>query len=252
MLTDQRRSQILQLTEESGFVSLHQLVEQTGASESTVRRDLEYLDSVGRLQRTRGGAVYCGLPEQDFEFRQSVASAEKQQIAQRCCDLISDRETVLLDGGTTTLEVARRLIGRNLRVVTNSVPIGHLLMSHPGIELFMIGGFVYPQTGVALGELALAALREINVTRLVMGAGGITTEGLFNSNALLVDTERQMLEVAEQITLVADSTKFGRRAFTHLCGLDRLNQVITDDGIPEHWREVLRKTGLDLEICTTE
>ena len=135
MITDERRSKILQIAEESGFVSLQRLVAEVGASESTIRRDLEYLDTQGHLHRTRGGAAYAGESLTDFDVRQNQASREKQEIAERTAELITAGETVLLDGGTTTLEVARHLNGKPLQVVTNSLPIASLLMNQTEIEL---------------------------------------------------------------------------------------------------------------------
>ena len=248
MISQERRSKILQITEESGFVSLHQLVAEVGVSESTVRRDLEFLDASGQLQRTRGGAAFSGEPLADFDIRRRHASLEKKRIAERTAELITPGETVLLDGGTTTLEVARCLHGKPLQVVTNSLPIASLLMNQTEIEVILIGGFVYPKTGVALGEQAVAALKNINVSRLVMGVGGITKEGLFNSNALLVETERQMIEAADHVTLVADSGKFGQRALTHLCSLNAVHQIVTDQGLGANWREVLNAAEIDVEV----
>ncbi|HIK92615.1 MAG TPA: DeoR/GlpR transcriptional regulator [Planctomycetes bacterium] len=248
MITDERRSRILQIAEESGFVSLQRLVAAVGASESTVRRDLEFLDAQGHLHRTRGGAAYAGDSLADFDVRQNRASVQKRRIAQRTAELISVGETVLLDGGTTTLEVAKNLNGKSLQVVTNSLPIASLLMNQPQIELIFIGGYVYPKTGVALGDQAISALTSINVSRLVMSAGGVTRDGLFNSNALLVETERQMISAAEHVTLVADSSKFGQRALSQLCPLDAVSEIVTDDGLSEEWKQTLRARGIALEV----
>jgi DeoR/GlpR family transcriptional regulator of sugar metabolism len=248
MIVDERRSKILSIAEESGFVSLQRLIAEVGASESTIRRDLEFLDAAGRIQRTRGGASFLGDSQSDFDARKSRASKEKQQIARRTAELILPGETVLLDGGTTTLEVARHLTGKSVQVLTNSLPIASLLMNRAEIELIFIGGYVYPKTGVALGEQSVEALRRMHATRLVMSTGGITAEGLFNSNALLVETERQMIRAADRVTLVADSSKFGQRALTHLCALDDVDEIVTDDGVSSEWRSVMESAGLRLEI----
>lgn len=248
MIVDERRSKILQITEESGFVALQRLVAEVGASESTIRRDLEFLDAAGLIQRTRGGASFLGDSQSDFDARRSHASVEKQQIARRTAELISPGETVLLDGGTTTLEVARYLTGKSLQVLTNSLPIASLLMNRAEIELIFIGGYVYPKTGVALGEQSVEALKKMHATRLVMSTGGITADGLFNSNALLVETERQMIRAADRVTLVADSSKFGQRALSHLCPLDDVDEIITDDGMSESWRQVMESAGLKTEV----
>ena len=251
MIVDERRAKILRIAEESGFVSLQRLVTEVEASESTIRRDLEFLDAMGQIQRTRGGASFLGDSLSDFDARVGRASLEKQQIARRAADLISSGETVLLDGGTTTLEVARYLTGKSLQILTNSLPIASLLMNRPEVELIFIGGYVYPKTGVALGEQAVEALRKMHASRLVMSTGGITAEGLFNSNALLVDTERQMIRAADRVTLVADSTKFGHRALSVLCPLSDVDEIVTDDGVSEEWRNVMKSANVRMEVVDT-
>lgn len=248
MITEERRNKILQIAEQSGFVSLQHLMAEVGASESTIRRDLEFLDRQGQLHRTRGGAAYAGESLTDFDVRQNQSSVEKRRIARRAAELILPGETVLLDGGTTTLEVARSLTGKTLQVVTNSLPIAAQLMNQPAVELIFVGGYVYPKTGVALGDLAVSTLQHIHVSRLVMSAGGLTESGLFNSNALLVETERKMIEAAEHVTLVADSTKFGQRALAQICDLTAVDEIITDDRLSHSWRETLTDLGIALEI----
>lgn len=249
MILDQRRDEILQAIEQHGFVSLHELVTRLGASESTVRRDLEYLDGIGQIRRTRGGAAYTGESITPFEERFQRASREKQTIAKVVADLIQPGETILLDGGTTTLEVARELVGKALQVVTNSLPIANLLAQQPNIELILIGGYVYPKTGVALGPLAESALREVHVPRVIMGTGGITEKGLFNSNTLLVECERLMLEAAKEVWVVADSSKFGKSALAHLCELSKVTRMIVDAGLSDSWREIIRGVGIELTIA---
>jgi DeoR/GlpR family transcriptional regulator of sugar metabolism len=249
MLLDQRRDSILHVIEQNGFASLQELVARLGASESTVRRDLEYLDGIGQIRRTRGGAAYTGDSITPFEERRAAALPEKQWIGRVVADLIPSGETILLDGGTTTLEVARSLVGKSLQVVTNSLPIASLLAQQPSIELILIGGYLYPRTGVALGPLAAAALAELHVPRLIMGTGGITEKGLFNSNTLLVECERLMLQAAEEVWVVADSSKFGRSALAYLCELSKVTRIIVDSGLNDDWRNVIHSAGIELILA---
>jgi DeoR/GlpR family transcriptional regulator of sugar metabolism len=249
MLLDQRRDNILRIIESNGFVSLSDLAEAVAASESTVRRDLEYLDRIGQIRRTRGGAAYIGESLSGFDDRRQKAAIEKQRIGRRAAELIESGETVLLDGGTTTLEVARHLPGKSLQVVTNSLPIVNLLVGAPDIELVFLGGYLYPKTGVALGALTAAALKAIHVRRVVMSAGGITEAGLFNSNSLLVEAERQMLEAADEVIVVADHTKLGHSELVHLCGLDRIRRLVVDSGITDDWQKKLAGHGIDVVVA---
>ncbi|HET6326043.1 MAG TPA: DeoR/GlpR family DNA-binding transcription regulator [Planctomycetaceae bacterium] len=249
MLVDQRRQKILEITEKSGFVALSELVERVGASESTLRRDLDYLDGIGQIRRTRGGAAYVGDSITPFEVRGTRAKEQKQHIAAVAAALVQPGETVLLDGGTTTLEVAKHLVGKPLQVVTNSLPIVNVLMSSLQTELIVIGGFLYPKTGVNLGPIAVAALRSIHARRLFVSAGGVTEAGLFNSNALLVETERQMIESAEELIVVADSSKLGHSALAHLCALDVVDRLVVDEGISDEWRQIVDRAGIELIVA---
>lgn len=248
MLLDERRTRILKYIEERGFVPLQELVEHFEISESTARRDVEYLDGISQVRKTRGGASYIGESLTAFEDRKVTALRQKHDIAQAVAELIEPGEVVLLDGGTTTLEVARQLLGRSMTVVTNSIPIVNLLVNQPQIELITIGGYVYPKTGVALGPIAQAALKAIHARRLIMSVGGITEMGLFNSNSLLVETERQMMAAADEVWVVTDSSKLGRSALAHLAPLDVMDRVITDDGISPEWRDRLIAAGVEVTV----
>lgn len=183
-----------------------------------------------------------------FDVRRTKAFDQKQQIAEAAAALVEPGETVLLDGGTTTLELARHLVGKPLQVVTNSIPIINVLMNSPQTELVVIGGFLYPKTGVNLGPIAVSALRSIHARRLFVSVGGMTEAGLFNSNALLVETERQMIDSAEEVIVVSDSSKLGHSALAHLCPLDVVDRLVVDAGIGDEWKEIVRRAGVELIV----
>lgn len=248
MLLDQRRESILELVEKMGFAPLKEIADQISVSESTVRRDLEYLENIGQVRRTRGGAAYVGESLTGFDDRRSLALREKQKIGRRVAELIGPGETIILDGGTTTLEVAKNLAGKSLQVVTNSLPIVNHLVSLPDVELVFLGGYLHPKTGVALGGLTVAALKQIQARRLIMGVGGITEVGIFNSNSLLVEAERQMMAAADEVILVADSTKLGHSELVRLCGLDEVQRLVVDAGISPEWRERIGRHGIELIV----
>ena len=235
-----------------GFATLEELVKSTGVSESTVRRDLEALDLAGVVKRTHGGAVYApaearGMPA--FDERTGSATLEKRAIGQAAAALIDDGDTVLLDGGTTTLEVARALLGRPVQIVTNSLPIAQLAASSKETDLILIGGYVYPRTGVALGPLAISMMQGIRVRKAILGAGGIVGEGVYNSNLLLVETERQMMACGQDVMIVADRSKFGRLSLAFLCGLDAIGDLVVDLGLAESDRAMLEAAGVRVHLA---
>ena len=193
MIVEERRQKVLDLVSERGFIALGDLAKTLNASESTIRRDLDYWDQQGLIKRTHGGAMFRddaqGLPA--LEERTSREMEEKRQIAKAAAARIQDGDAILLDGGTTTLEVARLLVGRPLQIVTNSLPIANLFASSRETDLVILGGYVYPRTGVALGPLTVRMMEDIHVHQTILSVGGITAKGLFNSNLLLVETERR-------------------------------------------------------------
>ena len=258
MLAESRRRLLLDRIARQGFATLDELVKSLGVSESTIRRDLEALDLAGSVRRTHGGAMLVepevktmpALPA--FDDRSSTATAEKRAIGRATAALIDDGDTILLDGGTTTLEVARALLGRPVQIVTNRLPIAQLAASCKEMHLILIGGYVYPRTGVALGPLAVATMRNIRVQRAILGAGAIVAEGLYNSNLLLVEAERQMMACGQEVTIVADHSKFGRLSLAFLCGLDEVDDLVVDPGISEADRAMLEAAGVVVHLAELE
>ncbi len=230
MLVEERRHRVLDLVSQRGFISLLDLAQSLQVSESTIRRDLDFWHQQGALKRTHGGAIYLGDGSQLPSFDERVASQlpEKQAIARAAVARIHDGDSILLDGGTTTLEVARLLVGRPVQIVTNSLPIAQLIASSRETDLIFLGGYVYPRTGVALGPLAIRMMEDIHVHQTVMSVGGITSKGLFNSNLLLVETERAMMGCADEVVIIADHSKIGRPALAFLCELEAVDTLILD------------------------
>jgi len=254
MLAEPRRRLLLELIARRGFATLEELVRLLGVSESTVRRDLEALDATGSIRRTHGGAVTSNevrsMPA--LEDRLSSAAAEKRAIGRATAALVEDGDTVLLDGGTTTVEVARALLGRPVQVVTNSIPIANLMSASKQSDLILIGGYVSPRTGVAMGPPAVEMMRGIRVRKAVLGAGGVMAEGVYNSNVLLVETERQMMACGQEVIIVADHTKFGRLSLSKLCDLDAIDAIVADPAIPDAFRPLLEAAGVTLHIASPE
>jgi DeoR family fructose operon transcriptional repressor len=241
VLVEERRQRVLDVISRQGCVSLADLAQSVQVSESTIRRDLDYWHQQGVVRRTHGGAVYVGdgtaLPA--LEERSASQIEEKRQIARLAAARIRDGDAILLDGGTTTLEVARLLVGRSLQIVTNSLPIAHLFASSRETDLIMLGGYVYPKTGVALGPLTVRMMEDIHVHQTLLSVGGITAKGLFNSNLLLVESERGMMRCADEVVVVADHTKIGRQNLAFLCELSAIDTLIVDRDVTAAQRDLV-------------
>ena len=251
MLAEERRNRLLELVRTKGFAALPDLATDLRVSESTVRRDLDFLEEAGTARRTHGGVFYTGgspkLPH--FEERQPAQWEKKRAIASRAVELIDDGDTVLLDGGSTTYEVARLLVGRPLQVVTNSLPVANLFATSTTTDLVLVGGYVYPRTGVSLGPHANEMLSRLNVRRTVLSVAGITERGYFNSNLLLVETERMMMQAADEVIVVADSTKFGQSSLQQLCELGEIHHLVVDHELSQTWRDRITAAGVDLLVA---
>jgi len=250
-LVAERRNQLLELVRTRGFASLPELAEQLKVSESTIRRDLDFLEEAGTAKRTHGGVFYTGpapkLPH--FDERQPAQWDKKKAIAQVAAQLVEDGDTVLLDGGSTTYEVARLLVGRPLQIVTNSLPVANLFASNSNHDLVIVGGYVYPRTGVALGPYANEMLARLNVRRTILSVSGINERGFFNNNLLLVETEQAMMRAADEVIVVADSTKFGQQSLAHLCPLGDVRRLIVDHEISAQWQQRIVAAGIDLHVA---
>lgn len=251
ILADQRRTRLAELVRQHGFASLPDLANELEVSESTVRRDLDYLEETGVARRTHGGACYTGpspkLPH--FDYRQSVQWDRKRQIAAAAGKLVEDGDTVLLDGGSTTYELAQVLVDRPLHVVTNSLPVATLFSASDNVDLVLVGGYVHSRTGVSLGPYANDMLAELNVRRAILSVGGINDRWYYNSNLLLVETERAMMKTADEVIVVADSTKFGRTSLARLCGLGEIDVLVTDGEIDDEWKTKLTESGVRLIVA---
>jgi DeoR/GlpR family transcriptional regulator of sugar metabolism len=241
---EDRRSKVAEILSIKGFTALTDLVRLLGVSDSTVRRDLEILEEQGILKRTHGGAVYVKESHAHslaFADREMTSATEKQSIAKVVAELIPAGQTLILDGGTTCFQVARAIQGRRLSVITNSVPIASLLSTDLATEVTLVGGYVYPRTGVALGATATSQLDSLHAAQLVLSCEGVTDEGVFNANQIMVEVEQRMMQSADEVILAVDSRKLNRRAVVRVCGLDELNVIVTDDRADAESRQWLSR-----------
>ena len=250
--SESRREKLLELIRSAGFVAIPDLRETLGVSESTIRRDLDHLEELGEARRTHGGVFFTGASASLRFFEDRLASQwdRKKQVARAASTLIQDHDTILLDGGSTTYELAKQLVGKPLQIVTNSLPVANLFSSSNTVDLILLGGYVHSRTGVTLGPYTDQMLQSLNVQKAVLSIAGADRRGYYNSNLLLVETERAMMRCADQTIVVADSSKFGRASLARLCTLEQISTVVADDSLSDEWRTTLRDQGTQLLLAS--
>lgn len=239
-----------------GMSDLETLAAELNVSTSTVRRDIEAMEQEGIVKRTHGGVIWVGdrtdaaaTRPYAFDQRMNYQLESKQRIAKAARQLIQPGQTILIDGGTTTFHLAQELLGESLQLLTNSLPIANLFLNDESVELILTGGLVYPRYGVLLGPMAEQTLQTVHTQTMFFSVAGIRAGSLYNQNLLLVQAERQMMQQAQQVVLLADSGKFDQQALARLCGLDEVDIVVTDAGLSDEHAAAIRKAGCELIIA---
>jgi DeoR/GlpR family transcriptional regulator of sugar metabolism len=253
---EERRHRIEEYLQKVEFASLEELAEFVGASVSTVRRDLTILEQGGNIRRTHGGARLVNLRSDEFVFsaRDTHQLAEKEAIGRECARLIQPNQSVIIDVGTTVYHVARHIeaLGIPLQIITNSLPVANLFVSSNRVELVVSGGVVYPRLGAMVGPQTVEAFNKIHADIAIMGAGGITIEGITNSHGLMIDIQRAMINAASKVIFCLDHTKFGRKSMLPLCGLDIPDVIVTDSLAPSDLIEQLKAKEIEFVIAAIE
>ena len=170
-------------------------------------------------------------------------------IAHVAAELIQDGDTILLDGGSTTYGLAQLLVGRTIQIVTNSLPVASLFTSSSNHDVILLGGYVHLRSGVCLGPYANEMLSQLSVQRAIVSVAGITERGCFNSNLLLVETEQAMMRAADEVIVVADSTKFGHQSLARMCELKDIDKLVVDHEVKDEWRQRIQDAGIELFVA---
>lgn len=253
----ERRRRILEILAESSFLSVEDAEKKLEASPATIRRDFNELAHQGLVVRGHGGvhrldnAPIMGVLT--FSRRKVEHPEGKVLIAKVAAGLLMDGDIVIIDGGTTTVNLAQYL-PQHVRVVTNSLPLASAL-NEPGNgrvgvpEVNMTGGYVYPRSEVLLGPQTVKSLTEYSADWTFLGAGGITAEGVFNSNNLIVDTQRTMIERATKLVILVDGTKFKGPAMMKVCDLSMVDYIVTDEKPPAELLEACREHKVEVVVA---
>jgi DeoR/GlpR family transcriptional regulator of sugar metabolism len=251
MKPSERIYAIFERVEKSGEVSLADLSVAFGVSEMTIRRDVERLVAEGAAQLNLGKVIRgsSGSYEPPFTIRSERNAAEKTAIASAVARLLKDRQTVVLDGGSTGVAVAKELYNRILTVCTPSLKVANVLANAPDIQLILTGGNVRRGEESLIGQAAIATLNSFRFDTYVMTVSGISfTQGFTEWNETDAAVKRTALAVSSECVVAADSSKFDRVAFAHVADFADIANIITDEGLNESQRASIFDIGVDLEI----
>src|SRR5712671_7429731 len=252
LLTEQRRRNVLDLVDQEGQITVTDLVKRFSISAVTVCSDLDALASIGSGVRSHGGAVRRLEATQDYPLRtkETLHRDEKIRIGRAAAELVQPGETIILDSGTTTAEVARhlkRMKNQSLTVITNALNIAVELADTPGITLIMIGGLMRPISCSFVGPQAEAMMNEFHADRLFLAVDGFDLEnGLSTPDVLEAQLNNVMIRSAKEVNVVTDFSKLGGRSVSKIGPYERVRRLITDSRATPEFIEELRRKGIDV------
>ena len=253
--TVSRRAKILDELEKTGQVSVNELSTVFDISAVTIRNDLSQLEKQNMLIRARGGAIKIKFQrmaiDPSISDKQKEFQKEKQLIAKEAIKLIEEGDTIVLDSGTTTTEVAKNLEQfKNLTIITNALNIASILSEYEGISIFMPGGSLRKKSLSLVGVLADENFEKFYCDKLFLGADGFnTTHGMSTPNSEEAHLNQIMIKNSKKVIVVADSRKFERRRFAFIGPISNIHIVVTDSGIKEEDKTRLEQNGVKVIIA---
>lgn len=253
----ERHRIILSAAQDRPVVTVPELCDLTGASEATIRRDIAALHVQGKLRRVRGGAEALNPPAQGglvgrpFSVNETINIAQKRAIARVAADMCREGEPIIINGGTTTYQMVQHLATKRLPVFTNSFAIAEYLIHNSRNSVVIPGGTIYREQNVILSPFGGVVASHFYAKRMFIGCQGIGPHGLMEADPMVVQSELALIGQAEELIVLADSSKFSGRSSLILCGLDRITAVVTDAGIRDEDRQMLETAGVRLIVAET-
>jgi len=254
MLTiTERHQSILKQLQEEGRLNIVDLSDSLNVSGVTIRKDLKLLEDKGLLFRTRGGASITNpyTIERSINEKELIRSDEKQRIARKAIELIGNSDSIIIGSGTTVFALTQSLYpSQHLNVITPAVKVTLALCNRPNIEVLQLGGQLRPNSSSVAGAYAEKILEEISCGILFLGVDGIDLEfGLSITNLAEASLNQKMIETADAVAILADSSKFGRRGLGRVCSFDQVKYIVTDKGAPAKTVSLLEEKGIQVIIA---
>lgn len=250
----ERRALILRLLDQKDEVLVTELSRRTGISEVTIRKDLTILQNRHLLLRTRGGAMRRPIENPNEETaltkKQMFNFKEKERIGAEAVKMINEGDVIMLDSGTTTMEIARHLDKfQNLRIITNALNVAQELMNYKRFTVVLLGGSVRVNSQSIVGPLALSTMRNFSSYKLFLGVDSFSLEnGISTHNLEEALLNQIMIQQADKVIAVFDSSKFNKRSFVHVADAKELDCIITDSAIPTGMSSKLKSLGIELRV----
>lgn len=253
MVNHKRRKRLLKLLAEHQAATVQQLVEWLNASPATVRRDINWLSDRKLLARTRGGARNLEqksrqhpLASETFDNNIQCFASRKRAIARHAASMCSDEETIIINGGTTTFMMTEFLTDKHLKILTNSFLMAERLLVSSQSEIIVPGGTIYREQNVILSPFDNDITQHHYASKMFMSVHGLSLLGLMEADPVLIQAEKRLISQTEELVVLADSSKFARRAGLILCGLDRVSTVITDTDVSDKAIQMLEQHGINV------
>jgi DeoR family transcriptional regulator, ulaG and ulaABCDEF operon transcriptional repressor len=256
----EREKAIMDLLEQRGFLAFRDLEKKVSASPATLRRDLDRMASDGRIRRVRGGIHLTKEASQSraassrllgASFHENIGRhrAQKEAIGRAAAGLCVPGEAVMIDGGSTTLQMCPHLEGLNLQVLTNSIHIVSALLSQAGTRILIPGGAVFREQNIVLSPTDDDLIPRFHAPKLFMGAAALGSQGVMQADIVLVAAERRLIDRADEVIVLVDSSKFRGSSGNVVCPLREVDVVITDRGIQDRDAAVLKAAGIKVIVA---
>lgn len=251
----ERHRIILSAVQERPVVTVSELVALTDSSEATIRRDIAQLHVQKKLRRVRGGAEsihppqFVGLAGRPFSVNETMHGLQKRAIARAAVELCEDGDSIIINGGTTTFQMVHPLASKRLQIFTNSFPIAEHLLKHSKNTIMLSGGVIYREQNIILSPFDNDVTRNFYAKRMFMGAQGLSPLGLMEADPLLIQAEQKLIGQADELVVLADSSKFENRSSLILCPLERIGTVITDDALSDAAAQMLERADVKLIVA---
>lgn len=251
---EQRRSRIITELGRLQSVKVADLSDHLGVSEVSIRRDLQILEDMGMLKRVHGGAV--AMPDQAVSEALSTRwyqnLEQKEHIGRAAAQMVQRGDRLIIDSGTSPLQVARQLspdllaLG-NLTVITAALPVVREVGSHPGVHLILLGGVYLPTYDLVVGPQTIDNLKNLHADKLFLGTDGLTfSQGITTANVLEAEVDRAMVNASSEVIVVSDSSKIGVIGLVTIMPLNRIDKLVTDSDAPPDFVAELRDQGVEI------